>query len=76
MLFPETNLTEAGVVAERLRAAIADQPVTVGETALRVTISLGIAALTPELDLQRLIQSADGAMYAAKQAGRNLVRTA
>ncbi len=76
VLFPETNLIEAGVVAERLRAAIADQPVTVGDDALQVTISLGVAALTPELDLQRLIQSADGAMYAAKQAGRNLVRTA
>ena len=76
VLFPETNLAEAGIVAERLRAAIADEPVIVGESTLPVTVSLGVAALTPEMDLQRLLQTADGAMYAAKQAGRNLVRTA
>jgi diguanylate cyclase (GGDEF)-like protein/PAS domain S-box-containing protein len=75
VLFPETGLAEAGIVAERLRASIADQPVTVGDSAVPVTVSLGVAALTPDLDLQRLLQRADGAMYAAKQAGRNLVRT-
>jgi len=76
VLFPETNLAEARIVAERLRAAIADEPVTVGGSTLPVTVSLGVAALTPEMDLQRLLHTADGAMYAAKQAGRNLVCTA
>jgi diguanylate cyclase (GGDEF)-like protein/PAS domain S-box-containing protein len=75
VLFPETTLSDAGVVAERLRAAIADQPFDVGDRGLSVTVSLGVAALSDGLDLQRLLQKADAALYVAKQAGRNLVRT-
>jgi diguanylate cyclase (GGDEF)-like protein/PAS domain S-box-containing protein len=74
VVFPETKLEEAGAVAERLRAAVADSPINVGDDALGVTVSIGLAAHTPGLDRDKLLQRADAALYAAKQDGRNLVR--
>jgi len=74
VVFPETNLEEAGVVAERLRAAVADSPIKVGDDALGVTVSIGLAAHAPGQDTDKLLQRADAALYNAKHEGRNLVR--
>jgi diguanylate cyclase (GGDEF)-like protein/PAS domain S-box-containing protein len=75
IVFPETTLEEAGAVAERLRATIADAPVEVGGHALGVTVSIGLAAHAPGLDMDKLLRGADDALYRAKQGGRNLVRS-
>ena len=47
-----------------------------GDKALRleVTVSIGLAAHAPGRDSDKLVERADAAMYAAKQAGRNVVR--
>jgi diguanylate cyclase (GGDEF)-like protein/PAS domain S-box-containing protein len=74
IVFPETNLAEAGAVAERLRAAVAESPIKVGDNALAVTVSIGLAAFAPGQDADKLFQRADSALYTAKQDGRNLVR--
>jgi diguanylate cyclase (GGDEF)-like protein/PAS domain S-box-containing protein len=74
IVFPETNLDEARIVAERLRAAVADEPFKVGEDTLRVTVSIGLAAYAPGHDTDKLLQRADAALYNAKLDGRNLVR--
>jgi diguanylate cyclase (GGDEF)-like protein/PAS domain S-box-containing protein len=74
IVFPETNLDEAGAVAERLRAAVAANPIKVGDHKLDVTVSIGVAAYAPGNDVERLIERADAALYSAKQDGRNLVR--
>jgi diguanylate cyclase (GGDEF)-like protein/PAS domain S-box-containing protein len=74
IVFPETNLEEAGAVAERLRVAVAHDPIKVGESALPVTVSIGLAAYAPGHDMEKLFQRADAALYVAKQDGRNLVR--
>jgi diguanylate cyclase (GGDEF)-like protein/PAS domain S-box-containing protein len=77
MVFPETSLAEAGTVAERVRAAVAGSPVVVGARALDVTVSIGLAGLAAEhADPNGLLASADAALYAAKQSGRNRVLTA
>jgi diguanylate cyclase (GGDEF)-like protein len=74
MLLPETDLEAAEQVAERLREAIADQPIKTGRGLLDITVSIGVAPYTDEtVDLVALLDSADGAMYAAKRAGRNCV---
>ncbi|MHB2016239.1 MAG: GGDEF domain-containing protein [Candidatus Xenobia bacterium] len=63
--------------AEAVREAVS-QPLrveSVGE--LQVTASLGVADLTEDTpNLQVLLKRADAALYAAKAAGRNCVRTA
>jgi diguanylate cyclase (GGDEF)-like protein len=54
-------------IGERVRAMIEDTPVDVGETKLPVTVSVGVAlADLPVDDADRLLRSADLAMYASK----------
>jgi len=74
IVFPETNIEEAGAVAERLRVAVAGNPINVGSNALGVTVSIGLAAYAPGHDIEKLVRRADAALYTAKQDGRNLVR--
>jgi len=72
---------DAMVVAERIRASVAGTPfILADQSALSVTISIGVATLiTPERALsleamgERLISHADGALYQAKEDGRNRV---
>jgi diguanylate cyclase (GGDEF)-like protein len=76
VVFPETGLDEARAVAERLRVAIAKDPIGTGADALRLTVSIGLATLGPGEDARGLLARADSALYAAKQGGRNRVTAA
>lgn len=69
-----TSQGEATIVAERARQAIAAKAVDLSNGTLNVTISLGVADTQPGEVSEGLIVRADAALYAAKQAGRNLVR--
>ena len=65
-------------VAERLRAAVERLGIQTGDGSRPVvTISVGVAAGIPgEVStLETLLSAADKALYAAKAAGRNRVRT-
>ncbi len=77
VLLADTLADEAGVVAERLRAAVesVDIPGAEHQPAGRVTISVGVAS-TPAGQHDRVIEAADGALYEAKHGGRNRVVTA
>jgi len=73
VLLPDCPLTATGPIAEKLRATIAEQWVIVGERAISVTVSIGVAAFTPDDTVDDLLRHADQAMYAAKHGGRNRV---
>jgi two-component system cell cycle response regulator len=60
-------------VAERLREAIAEHPVTTAAGPLPVTVSIGIADAPAGTRPERLLERADAALYRAKQNGRNRV---
>jgi two-component system cell cycle response regulator len=76
IVMPETDMAVAAIVAERIRRRIASEPFVIrdGATALDVTISIGIAALSGVEDSAALIlKRADQALYRAKRDGRNRV---
>ena len=73
VLLPETTAEAAVIPAERLRtrfSAIPFLPHPDGEPRT-VTISIGVAEFRPGTSVDDLVRSADRAMYAAKNAGRN-----
>ena len=73
VVMPETGRDLAAGVAERLRALIADTPVTWENDDVAVTISLGVASAAAGESCDSLIGRADQALYEAKGAGRNRV---
>jgi len=81
VLLIDADLESASMVAERIRASVAAQPVDIGSgERLDVTVSIGVAALPDvarehavEGVAQELIASADAALYQAKSGGRNKV---
>lgn len=71
LILPETPAAEAGVLAGRARECVA--ALAIGDPENRVTLSLGVAAHSPGLTKEGLIEAADAALYAAKRRGRNRV---
>lgn len=68
----ETTPQEAHVVAERIREQLATRDMRLpAGGAMRVTASLGIAAFSDHPDYNELIETADKALYDAKNSGRN-----
>jgi two-component system cell cycle response regulator len=76
IVLPETPLTGGCHVAQRLLGALADQPFSTSAGPLVVTMSIGIAALDAETDLEnasatKLLSTADRYLYESKKLGRN-----
>jgi len=73
VILPQCHRESALEVADRLRESIASSPVPkVGQ----VTASIGVATYpTGAKNKEELVEMADRAMYLAKAAGRNRVRT-
>jgi diguanylate cyclase len=70
LLLPDTQEAAAAVVAEQLRASVAESPLVEGR---RVTVSVGGSELQGGDSLDSWMKHADDALYAAKKAGRNRV---
>ncbi len=73
MLLSQTPPDQAMVLAERLRQRIAQSSMNRLEQGLKITVSIGVAGLEPEMSTESLIKEADEAHYRAKQAGKNRV---
>lgn len=77
ILLRNTDIDAAAAVAERLRAALQDHPIETRRGTIRITLSIGIAMVDPlDADLDAALARADGALYAAKNGGRNRVSIA
>jgi diguanylate cyclase (GGDEF)-like protein len=76
VLLPQTTEAEALTIAERLRTHIAAMAIPINDeeqaTCIRLTVSVGIAALDGTArELTDLLAAADSALYFAKDNGRN-----
>ena len=83
VLLPNTNLSDAERLAQRVRTAVAGSPIALADgSQLDLTVSIGLAQTRPGSDAElklageRLLAQADVALYEAKGAGRNAVALA
>jgi diguanylate cyclase (GGDEF)-like protein len=75
-LFVREDAGGAAALAERLRAALAADPVPTDDGPLPVTTSVGVAVLQrSDTAVDSVLARADAALYRAKHAGRNQVAT-
>ena len=79
-LLPHTNLSEAEIVAQRLKNAVENKKINIEEYNIKdikeisVTISIGVSQYNKtDKDPQMLYKKADSALYEAKETGRNKV---
>ncbi len=71
---PDTAMTEAMGVLERLRAELEDRAIKLtSEEVLKITGSFGVAEMSPGVAVEKTIECADQALYSAKGQGRNRV---
>jgi diguanylate cyclase (GGDEF)-like protein len=74
IVLAETNKEQSNFAAERIRQSIAAQEIKVYDEALRVTVSIGVSTFPDNaLTMQNLIETADQALYLAKETGKNKV---
>ncbi|HEX4457323.1 MAG TPA: GGDEF domain-containing protein [Polyangia bacterium] len=70
------DLTGATAFGERIRRCVDQQQFVYTGTQIRVTVSVGVAAVNNMREPQELIGAADDALYQAKRQGRNRVISA
>lgn len=76
VFLPHTDPLGALDVAERVRERVQAVAVAWRDVTVSTTVSIGVAPMRAELpSLDWMIHEADTALYAAKAAGRNCVRT-
>jgi len=71
ILLPFTSEQEAKHTSERIRKACSEKSLLVDGKEHRITISVGVSVVLPATTIESIIQRADQALYAAKNAGRN-----
>ena len=72
VLLPDLHLAaEAELIAVKI-VSLVSEPINVGDTTVHISVSIGVCtSLDENSDADRLLQSADAAMYQAKAAGKN-----
>jgi len=76
VLFPATDVQEAGEAVERLQRELAQRQFQFEGERLALSFSAGVAQWRPGESLEELMKRADAGLYEAKKAGKNrVVRT-
>lgn len=72
LILPGSNYSSAQLRAEQLRQAVQSARIAGSAQPIKMTASFGVASGLPT-DYEALIKAADGALYQAKNSGRNCV---
>ena len=78
VVMANTTAQDARIVAEKIRAAVAETPIEIrGGVSISLTVSIGGAAYPEDTETaSELLALADEALYSAKRAGRDRTRMA
>lgn len=77
IMLPETDSQGAALAMERVRQVVERSPLMLGDDAIRITISIGIATYPDHgFDVDEILHEADQAMYRGKTEGKNRVEIA
>jgi diguanylate cyclase (GGDEF)-like protein len=74
LVMPEAERENVGIFAEKIRALVEAREISFEGRNIKVTLSVGVAQMTPDMtDVRSFIDAADMKLYEAKNAGRNRV---
>jgi diguanylate cyclase (GGDEF)-like protein len=77
IIMPGSTAESAMRIAERIRERIENyRPADRLLSSIRITVSVGLTVSDAETTVSQLLAQADGALYAAKHAGKNRIRSA
>ncbi len=76
VILPSTALPQAERVADRLAAAMANEPCRIHEVEVSVSFSVGLCEYDDGSSASQFVEAADAALYAAKSRGKNCVAAA
>ncbi|MEO6800039.1 MAG: diguanylate cyclase [Rhodanobacter sp.] len=71
LCLPDTSVSQAQEIGDRICTAMAGTAVIHNDRPIRVTVSIGLAALRPGESIEQWLSRADKALYQAKRDGRN-----
>lgn len=75
VVLPDTDLHAAHLSAEQIRMLVPSIDLSRWLGGRRITVSIGVTASTAADTVSTMLHRADAALYTAKHAGRNCVRT-
>jgi two-component system cell cycle response regulator len=78
VVLPETTVSNARIVAEKLRIAVSSRPIDCEAEQICITSSFGVTGFDPlmqtaSVTLEQILKTADENLYQAKNEGRNRV---
>ena len=74
VILPNTSLTDAVVVAERMVNMVSESPMIWDHREVLLSISVGVGQYNADTCSDDVTKATDRALYAAKQAGKNTVK--
>jgi diguanylate cyclase (GGDEF)-like protein len=74
IILPNTSISDAIIVAERMVNEVARSPVTWEKEQIPLSISIGLGQYDAESNPEDITSRSDMALYMAKQAGKNRVK--
>jgi diguanylate cyclase (GGDEF)-like protein len=75
VILPNTPLKDATIVSERMVEAVSLTPATWKKEQIPLSISVGVGQYDSDINPEDITSRSDQALYSAKQAGKNTVRT-